>query len=92
DRSSVSLGWLFHAAMSAKARLGWLFTTAYKSLVSSGSQGRSAAFERQEPNIGGGRAAPSIAPAHDDHDEDEDEAEAFDDEEAEDEEEETPVA
>ncbi|RRB97679.1 cell division protein FtsK, partial [Escherichia coli] len=26
DRSSVSLGWLFHAAMSAKARLGWLFT------------------------------------------------------------------
>ena len=78
--------------MSAKARLGWLFTTAYKSLVSSGSQGRSAAFERQEPNIGGGRAAPSIAPAHDDHDEDEDEAEAFDDEEAEDEEEETPVA
>ena len=76
DRSSVSLGWLFHAAMSAKARLGWLFTTAYKSLVSSGSQGRSAAFERQEPNIGGGRAAPSIAPAHDDHDEDEDEDEA----------------
>ncbi|WP_342725476.1 DNA translocase FtsK [Bradyrhizobium sp. B097] len=91
DRSSVSLGWLFHALMSAKARLGWLFTTAYKSLVSSGSQGRSsAAFERQEPNIGGGRAAPSIAPAADDHDEDE--AEAFDDEEEEDDEEEAPVA
>ncbi|WP_456719716.1 MULTISPECIES: DNA translocase FtsK [unclassified Bradyrhizobium] len=92
DRSSVSLGWLFHALMSAKARLGWLFSTAYKSLVSSGSQGRSsAAFERQEPNIGGGRAAPSIAPAADDHDEDEDEAEAFDDEEEEDDEEEAPV-
>ncbi|WP_223971263.1 DNA translocase FtsK [Bradyrhizobium sp. RD5-C2] len=93
DRSSVSLGWLFHALMSAKARLGWLFGTAYKSLVSSGAQGRSsAAFERQEPNIGGGRAAPSIAPAADDHAEDEDEAEAFDDEEEEDDEEEAPVA
>ncbi|WP_253593672.1 DNA translocase FtsK [Bradyrhizobium elkanii] len=91
DRSSVSLGWLFHALMSAKARLGWLLATAYKSLVSSSAQGRSAAFERQEPNIGGGRSAPSIAPAHDDHDEDE--AEAFDDdEEEEDEEEEAPAA
>ncbi|MGY3694317.1 S-DNA-T family DNA segregation ATPase FtsK/SpoIIIE [Bradyrhizobium sp. USDA 3240] len=92
DRSSVSLGWLFHALMSAKARLGWLFGTAYKSLVSSGAQGRSsAAFERQEPNIGGGRSAPSIAPAADDHDEDEDEDEAFDEEE-EDDEEEAPAA
>ncbi|WP_316398480.1 DNA translocase FtsK [Bradyrhizobium sp. 33ap4] len=91
DRSSVSLGWLFHALMSAKARLGWLLTTAYKSLVSSGAQSRSAAFERQEPNIGGGRSAPSIAPAHEDHDEDE--AEAFDDdEEEEDEEDEAPAA
>ncbi|MCP1829028.1 S-DNA-T family DNA segregation ATPase FtsK/SpoIIIE [Bradyrhizobium sp. USDA 4518] len=91
DRSSVSLGWLFHALMSAKARLGWLLTTAYKSLVSSGAQSRSAAFERQEPNIGGGRPAPSIAPAHEDHDEDE--AEAFDDdEEEEDEEDEAPAA
>ncbi|MCP1847547.1 S-DNA-T family DNA segregation ATPase FtsK/SpoIIIE [Bradyrhizobium sp. USDA 4541] len=88
DRSSVSLGWLFHALMSAKARLGWLLTTAYKSLVSSGAQSRSAAFERQEPNIGGGRPAPSIAPAHDDHDEDE--AEAFDDDEEE--EDEAPAA
>ncbi|WP_376707813.1 DNA translocase FtsK [Bradyrhizobium semiaridum] len=76
DSSSVSLGWLFHALMSAKARLGWLITTAYKSLVSSASQGRAAAFERQEPNIGGGRAAPSITPAE--HDEDEDDAEHFD--------------
>ncbi|QOZ30490.1 DNA translocase FtsK [Bradyrhizobium sp. CCBAU 53421] len=92
DRSSVSLGWLFHALMSAKARLGWLFGTAYRSLVSSGSQGRSAAFERQEPNIGGGRTAPSIAPAAEDHDADEDEAEAFDDEEEEDDGEEAPVA
>jgi S-DNA-T family DNA segregation ATPase FtsK/SpoIIIE len=78
DRSSVSLGWLYHALMSAKARLGWLIMTGYKSLVSSTSQGRTAAFERQEPNIGGGggRAAPSIAPAG--HDEDEDDAEHVD--------------
>ena len=26
DRGSVSLGWAFHAVMSAKARLGWLFS------------------------------------------------------------------
>ncbi|MCC8939931.1 DNA translocase FtsK [Bradyrhizobium sp. Arg68] len=93
DRSSVSLGWLFHALMSAKARLGWLITTGYKSLVSSTSQGRTAAFERQEPNIGGGgRAAPSITPAgHDD----EDDADHFDhgsDDEEEDDEEEAPAA
>ena len=62
DRGSVSLGFLFHALMSAKARLGWLLTTAYRSLVSSGSQPRTAAaFERQEPSLGG-RAAPSVVP------------------------------
>ena len=38
DRSSVSLGWVFHALMSAKARLGWLFGTAYRSLVASAPQ------------------------------------------------------
>ncbi len=26
DGGSVSLGWMFHAVMSAKARLGWLFS------------------------------------------------------------------
>jgi DNA segregation ATPase FtsK/SpoIIIE, S-DNA-T family len=61
DGGSVSLGWVFHAAMSAKARLGWLLTTAYRSLVSSASQPRAAGFERQEPNIGD-RATPSLAP------------------------------
>jgi DNA segregation ATPase FtsK/SpoIIIE, S-DNA-T family len=61
DGGSVSLGWVFHAAMSAKARLGWLMTTAYRSLVSSATQPRAAGFERQEPNIGD-RAMPSLAP------------------------------
>src|SRR5919201_855085 len=37
DRSSVSLGWVYHALMSAKARLGWLMSAAYRSLVSSSS-------------------------------------------------------
>src|SRR6266446_1234652 len=38
DRSSVSLGWVYHALMSAKVRLGWLFSTAYRSLVASAPQ------------------------------------------------------
>ncbi|MFB9266131.1 DNA translocase FtsK [Bradyrhizobium erythrophlei] len=93
DRSSVSLGWLFHALMSAKARLGWLMTTAYKSLVSSAPQGRAAAFDRQEPNIGGGgRAAPSITPARDDDDYEDDSDEVDGDAEDEEDEEEAPVA
>ncbi|MBR0812047.1 DNA translocase FtsK [Bradyrhizobium diazoefficiens] len=89
DRGSVSLGWLFHALMSTKARLGWLLGAAYRSLVSSGPKTKAAAFSRQEPNLGGGRAAPSISPQpedeHDEHDEDEHE-------EVEEEEEEEPVA
>src|ERR1700756_2029693 len=32
---SLALGWIFHAVMSTKARLGWLFSNAYRSLVSS---------------------------------------------------------
>jgi S-DNA-T family DNA segregation ATPase FtsK/SpoIIIE len=82
DRGSVSLGWVFHAAMSAKARLAWLFSTAYRSLVASSPQPRTASFERQEPNLGG-RAAPSLAPQAE---------EEFIDEEEEDEEEEIPAA
>ncbi len=89
DRGSVSLGWLFHAAMSTKARLGWLLGTAYRSLVSSGAQPRAAAFERQEPSLGG-RAAPSVVPqTGDEIDEDIDQQ---DDEDEDEEEEEAPVA
>ena len=80
DRSSVSLGFLFHAFMSAKARLGWLLTTAYRSLVASAPQGKAAAFERQEPNIGG-RAAPPIAPQAEEDFEDESGVEDDEDEE-----------
>jgi len=83
DRGSVSLGWMFHALMSAKARLYWLMIRLYRFLVSSETQPR-LSFQRQEPNLGG-RSAPSIAPDADGDFEDEEEEE--DDEE---EEEETP--
>jgi S-DNA-T family DNA segregation ATPase FtsK/SpoIIIE len=75
DRGSVSLGWIFHALMSTKARLSWFFATCYRSLVSSGPQPRKLSFERQEPNLGG-RAVPSIAPDEDEEaDEDEEDEE-----------------
>jgi S-DNA-T family DNA segregation ATPase FtsK/SpoIIIE len=74
DGGSVSLGWAFHAAMSAKARLGWLLATAYRSLVASAPAPRAIAFERQEPNLGS-RAAPALAPqAEQDFDDEDDEA------------------
>ena len=82
SRGAVSLGWIFHAIMSAKARIGWFFSTAYRSLVSSGPAPR-LSFERQEPNIDG-RRAPTLAPQHDEEEDYE--------EEEEDEEEEEPVA
>jgi DNA segregation ATPase FtsK/SpoIIIE, S-DNA-T family len=76
DRGSVSLGWAFHAAMSAKARLWRLLTLAYGSLVASAPQPRTSSFERQEPNLGG-RASPSLSPlSDDDFDEDAEEEEA----------------
>jgi S-DNA-T family DNA segregation ATPase FtsK/SpoIIIE len=83
DRGSVSLGWAFHAVMSAKARLGWLFSLAYRSLVASAPQARTASFERQEPTLGD-RAAPSLAPQA--------EEDFVDEEEDEDEEEDVPAA
>ncbi|MBR0971832.1 MULTISPECIES: DNA translocase FtsK [Bradyrhizobium] len=85
DRGSVSLGWLFHALMSTKARLIWLLGAAYRSLVSSGPKTRAVSFSRQEPNLGGsGRTAPPISPQsanEDDEDEPEDEDEEEEEEE-----------
>jgi DNA segregation ATPase FtsK/SpoIIIE, S-DNA-T family len=79
ERGSISLGWIFHALMSAKARLAWFFATAYRSLVSSGPAPRAISFARQEPTLGG-RAAPSIAPEADDDYEDEEEDDEDEDE------------
>ena len=60
DTGSVSLGWAFHALMSAKARLWRLLTLAYGSLVASAPAQRALSFERHEPSLG--RAGPSLAP------------------------------
>ena len=87
SRGSISLGWLFHAIMSAKARIGWFFSTAYRSLVSS-SPAPQRSFDRQEPNLDG-RRAPTLAPQHE-GEEEEDEEEI--DQGEEEEEEEEPVA
>src|SRR3954451_3183254 len=70
DRGSVSLGWLVHAIMSAKARIWRLLTLAYRWLVASSPAPRTS-FERQEPNLGGGRTAPSLAPQADEDFDDE---------------------
>jgi S-DNA-T family DNA segregation ATPase FtsK/SpoIIIE len=72
ERGSISLGFIFHALMSAKARLIWLFGTAYRSLVSSSPAPHAISFGRQEPKLGG-RVAPSISPEADDEEEDEEE-------------------
>ena len=75
DGASVSLGWAYHAAMSAKARLWRLLTLAYGWLVASAPAPRTSSFERQEPNLGG-RTAPSIAPqTEEDFDDEEDDDE-----------------
>ena len=75
DRSSVSLGWFYHALMSAKARLAWLMSAAYRSLVSSSPPPRRASFERQEPSLKGGRAAPALAPQDEEFEDEEEEEE-----------------
>ncbi len=93
DRGSVSLGWLVHAAMSAKARLGRLLAMAYRSLVASGAGAQTALRERREPSLNGRPTSPPIAP-HDDadyEDEEIEEEEEIEDEEEE-EEEEAPAA
>ncbi|MBR0852605.1 DNA translocase FtsK [Bradyrhizobium diazoefficiens] len=87
DRGSVSLGWLFHALMSTKARLTWFFVTAWRALVSSGPKPKAASFDRQEPNLGGGRTAPPISPRSEGDEDEQDEEEEEEDEEEEEEEE-----
>src|SRR5467141_1385137 len=69
DGGSVSLGWAFHAAMSARARLWRMLALAYSSLVASAPPPRSFSYERQEPSLGG-RVSPDT-PVDEDFDEDE---------------------
>ena len=99
DRGSISLGFLVHAALSAKARLMRLLTLAYRSLVASGQGAQAAPFERHEPSLDGRGRSPSIAPRgdaeeeeYDAADEEDAEEEDGDDDEDEDDEDEAPVA
>jgi S-DNA-T family DNA segregation ATPase FtsK/SpoIIIE len=75
DRGSISLGWAVHALMSTKARLMWLLSLTYRSLVASAPPARAASFERQEPSLSGRSGSP-LAPRSeedfDDEEEDED--------------------
>src|SRR3954470_3268668 len=82
DRGSVSLGWLVHALMSAKARLWRVLILAWRWMVASSPPPHAQSFERQEPTLGAGRAAPSLAPQE----------QAFDDEGEEEDDEHAPVA
>jgi len=87
---SVSLGWFVHGVMSTKARIGRALSFLYSKFVTSGAEPRTAAFERQEPNLGGRRPSPSIAP-HDEHDDEHEEEEEEYEEEEEEEIEEEPA-
>ncbi len=82
DGGSVSLGWAFHAAMSAKARLALAIDHGLPLVGRKRPDDpRTATFERQEPNLGGGRVAPSLAPqAEEDVEHEEDEPEEEEDE------------
>jgi S-DNA-T family DNA segregation ATPase FtsK/SpoIIIE len=84
DRRAVSLGLLFHALISLKARLWRLAKLTYGWLVASRESSRATPFERHEPNLGGG--APPLAPHEDDEyadDADDDTGEGDDEEEEE---------
>lgn len=81
DKSAVRLGWVFHAIMSAKARVVWFLSTAYRALVSSGPQPRASAAGRHEPSLGGGRSKPTLAPEMDEDGGDAEEAGEDEDEE-----------
>lgn len=87
DKGAVRLGFVFHAIMSAKARVVWFLTTAYRAFVSSGPQARGPGLSRNEPTLGE-RHRTSLAPKL----EDEDDGEEVEDEEDEEEEEEAPAA
>ncbi len=80
DRRSISLGWIVHTAMSAKTRLVRALSAFFAMLVGRTESRRSASFERMEPNLGGGRRAPSLVP-QDEYEENEEEEEEEEEEE-----------
>jgi S-DNA-T family DNA segregation ATPase FtsK/SpoIIIE len=87
DRRSISLGWLVHAVMSAKARVVRMVSALFAMMVGRTESSRTRSFERMEPTLGGDRRAPSLVP----QDEYEDDAEEEEEEDEEEEEEEEPA-
>ncbi|WP_458758859.1 DNA translocase FtsK [Afipia sp. TerB] len=90
DRRSISLGFLVHAAMSAKARLGRLLAALFSLAVGRNDGARAAAFERTEPTLGS-RKSPSLVPQSDAEDDYEDSEEEYEEEDEDEEEEEEPA-
>ena len=62
DQGSLTLGWIAHAAMSAKARAGRMFSSLFTMLLGRGEAGPVRSFDRLEPNLGQGGRAPSLVP------------------------------
>jgi S-DNA-T family DNA segregation ATPase FtsK/SpoIIIE len=85
DRGSISLGWLVHAVMSTKARIGRMASALFAMAVGRTESSSARSFERMEPNLGNGRRAPTLVP------QEEDEYEEEEDEEEDEEEEEEPA-
>ncbi|MBN9596009.1 MAG: DNA translocase FtsK 4TM domain-containing protein [Afipia sp.] len=84
DRGSISLGWLVHAAMSAKARIMRMASALFAMAVGRTESSSTRSFERMEPNLGNGRRAPSLVPqAEDEYEEEEPEEEDEEEEEEE---------
>ncbi len=84
DRGSISLGWLVHAAMSAKARIMRMASALFAMAVGRTESSSARSFERMEPNLGNGRRAPSLVPqAEDEYEEEEPEEEDEEEEEEE---------
>jgi S-DNA-T family DNA segregation ATPase FtsK/SpoIIIE len=95
DSRAISLGFVVHALMSAKARLTRMASALLAMMLGRNEDAkRSRAFDRMEPDLGGARRSPSLVPRdEDDEDDTVDEVEDEDDaEEEEEEEDEAPVA
>ena len=74
DQGSLTLGWIAHASMSTRARIGRMFSSLFSMLLGRGENGPVRSFDRLEPNLGQGRRAPSLVPRDEmDFDEEEDE-------------------
>ena len=82
DRSSISLGWIAHTAISMKGRMARALSALFAMMVGRTETRPTASFERMEPQLGG-RRAPSLVPQDEYEEEEEEEAEEEEEEEEE---------